>query len=105
MTTRREALRALGTMAAIPFLGRVPGDSRAPVVQPTRKLDRIGLAMFTLARISGRDYEGMLRQVAAIGYKDVDMYIYESQRAPAETRGMMERAGLASPAERDTAPA
>jgi len=74
-----------------------------PVV--TRKLDRIGLALLTVGRISSRDYEGTLRQVAAIGYRDVDMYIYDSRRQPAETRAMLDRTGLSCASARIATPA
>lgn len=70
-----------------------------------RKLDRIGLALFTVRPLLSRDFERTLQQVATIGYRDVDMYIYESTREPAETRAMLDRAGLLCPSARVATPA
>lgn len=101
---RRGALRAMAAMAAMaamPLLTRL----NAFGLNTTRKLDRIGLALLTVARVSSRGYERALQQVAGIGYRDVDMYIYESRREPAETRAMLDRAGLACPSARVATPA
>ena len=97
---RRSALRRLAALAAVPLFaaGEVPAIRR-------RTLDRIGLALFTVTRLTSRDYEGALQQVAAIGYRDVDMYIYDARREPAETRAMLDRAGLACPSARVATPA
>lgn len=65
-----------------------------------RKLDRIGLALITVGRLTSRGYERALQQVADIGYRDVDMYIYDSRKQPAETKTMLDRAGLACPSAR-----
>jgi sugar phosphate isomerase/epimerase len=97
---RRSALRGLAALAAIPIVGR--GDMTAIHQRP---LERIGLALFTVTRLTSRDYEGTLRQVAEIGFRDVDMYIYDSRRAPADTRAMLDRAGLSCPSARIATPA
>jgi len=100
---RRSAIRALAALAATPLLARaemIPAQGLR-----RRKLDRIGLALFTVQRLTSRDYEGTLQQVAEIGYRDVDMYIYDSRREPAETRAMLDRAGLACPSARIATPA
>lgn len=98
---RRSAIRALAALAATPLLARA--DMTAHV--PRRKLDRIGLALFTVQRLTSRDYERTLQQVAEIGYRDVDMYIYDARREPAETRAMLDRVGLACPSARVATPA
>ncbi len=97
---RRSAIRALAAFAVTPLLTRVDAESLRP-----RKLDRIGLALFTVGRLTSRDYEGTLRQVVEIGYRDVDMYIYDARREPAETRAMLDRVGLACPSARVATPA
>jgi sugar phosphate isomerase/epimerase len=107
---RRDAIRSLAALAAAPLLGSVAASSAAAAPSQTsgtgpRKLDRIGLAMFTVQRLSARDYERTLQQVAEIGYKDVDMYVYDSRRQPRETRAMLDRAGLACPSARVATPA
>ena len=70
-----------------------------------RKLNRIGLAVLTVNTVSSRDYERTMQQVAAIGYREVDMYIYESRREPMETRAILDRAGLSCPSARVASPA
>jgi len=98
---RRSAIRTLAALAATPLLGGRAGAD----ISPPRRLDRIGLALFTVGRLTSRDYEGTLRQVADIGYRDVDMYIYDARREPAETRAMLDRAGLACASARVATPA
>ncbi len=58
------------------------------------KLDHVGLAIITVRAAVQRDFEGTLRQVAAIGYRDVDMYIYESNLDAPATRAVLDRVGL-----------
>jgi len=100
---RRSAIRALAALAATPLLARAETISAESVRR--RKLDRIGLALFTVQRLTSRDYERTLQQVAEIGYRDVDMYIYDSRREPAETRAMLDRVGLACRSARVATPA
>ncbi len=108
---RRNALRTLAALAATPLIGR--GDTpSAPLIGRVegdngslRKLDRIGLALYTVRDLTSRDYEGTLRKVAEIGYRDVDMYIYDARREPIETRAMLDRVGLACPSARVATPA
>ena len=93
-------MRALAALALTPLI------TRADVTRlRQRRLDRIGLALFTVRPLMSRDFERTLQQVAGIGYRDVDMYIYESKREPAETRAMLDRAGLACPSARVATPA
>ncbi len=97
---RRSAIRSLAALAVTPLLTRADAQQLR-----RRKLDRIGLALFTVGRLTSRDYEGTLLQVAEIGYRDVDMYIYDAKREPAETRAMLDRVGLACPSARVATPA
>jgi sugar phosphate isomerase/epimerase len=57
-------------------------------------LDHIGLAVITLRADAQRDFEGTMRQVASIGYRDLDMYIYESTFEAPATRAILDRVGL-----------
>lgn len=98
---RRSAVRALAAFAVTPLLGPMAG---IPTASP-RRLERIGLALFTVGRLSSRDYEGTLREVARIGYRDVDMYIYDARREPRETRAMLDRVGLSCASARIATPA
>jgi sugar phosphate isomerase/epimerase len=66
------------------------------------RLARIGLALFTVRREAERDFDATLAEVAAIGYRELDMYIYASGREATATRAAMDRAGLACPSARVT---
>jgi sugar phosphate isomerase/epimerase len=97
---RRDALRGMAALALAPWAtrGDVTTDER-------RRLNRIGLAVLTVNTVSAHDYEKTMHDVAAIGYREVDMYIYESRREPAETRAILDRAGLACTSARVASPA
>ncbi len=100
MVNRRTAIRTLTALAATPLVIRADtSDYRQ------RKLNRIGLALFTVRPLTSRAFELTLQQVAAIGYRDLDMYIYESMREPTATRAMLDRAGLTCPSARVATPA
>jgi sugar phosphate isomerase/epimerase len=58
------------------------------------KLDHVGLAVITLRAEVQRDFEGTMRQVAAIGYRDLDTYIYESNLEASATRAILDHLGL-----------
>lgn len=66
------------------------------------RLARIGLALFTVRRDAERDFDATLAEVAAIGYRELDMYIYASGREATDTRAAMDRAGLVCPSARVT---
>jgi sugar phosphate isomerase/epimerase len=91
---RRAAIRALAAMAASPWV------VRRGVAPRTRSLERIGLALYTVRDLAASNFEGTLRAVAEIGYRDLDMYIYASPRPPRETRAILDRVGLACPSAR-----
>jgi sugar phosphate isomerase/epimerase len=95
---RRDALRNLAAAAAMPMLAsaRAGYGTRA---------DRPGLAVYTVRAPAARDFEGTLAAVAEIGYRDLDMYIYEGRTAPKTTRAILDRVGLACASARVATPA
>ena len=97
---RREAIRAMAALALAPSILK-----SQPLVDSRRRLDRIGLAVLTVNTVSARDYEATMREVAAIGYREVDMYVYESHREPKDTRAILDRAGLTCSSARVASPA
>jgi sugar phosphate isomerase/epimerase len=99
--SRRNAIRSLAALAALPAF---PALSR---LQPYGQgwLDRIGLALITVRGLAARDFEGTLQAVAKIGYRDLDMYIYEGRRSAKETRAILDRAGLTCRSARVATPA
>ena len=97
---RRSALSLMAGLTITPLFRGVDIETGR-----RRKLDRIGLAVLTVNTVSSHDYERTMRDVAAIGYREVDMYIYESRREPAETRAILDRAGLSCTSARVASPA
>jgi sugar phosphate isomerase/epimerase len=55
-----------------------------------------GIQLYTLRSIMGRDFDGTLAQVAAIGYKEVEFAGYYN-RTPAQVREVLRKNGLTSP--------
>lgn len=62
-----------------------------------RRLDAIGLQLYTVRRALAEDFEGTLAKVAAIGYREVEFAGYFG-RAPHEIRAVLDRHGLRAPA-------
>lgn len=94
MHTRRSFLRAalgsaLGSLSARTF-------ARVGSTPPPRKLERIGLQLYTVRNELRQDFEGTLARVAAIGYKEVEFAGYFG-RPPAEIKAALNRHGLSAP--------
>lgn len=88
MIDRREFIGTLGALAA----GAVLPACRAP-----RRLDRIGLQLYTVRDRMKADVEGTLAAVAAVGYKEVEFAGY-FDKSSAEIRAMLDSHGLTAPA-------
>jgi sugar phosphate isomerase/epimerase len=113
MTNRRDFLRAAGAAAAGAAFGTLGCRTGAaggaagaapggPAAGPTAvapgalpPLDRVGLQLSTVRALLDRDMDGTFREVAAIGYRNVETSadLYE-KRKPAELRGILDRHGL-----------
>ncbi len=83
-------MKHLAGLVTAPWLGSrlANGPSRSAVA-------RIGLALYTVRTLAARDFEGTLRAVADIGYRDLDMYPDVGGLQPKETRALLDRFGLA----------
>jgi sugar phosphate isomerase/epimerase len=88
-TSRREFLIGTGSaFAASAFLLSQPSKLFAnPLGRP------IGLQLYTVREQLGRDYDGTLRQVAAIGYREVELAGFFGKK-PAEVKKSLQDAGL-----------
>ena len=86
---RRSAVRALAALIGIPAFGLTRVLRGRHV-----KFERIGLAMYTVRNLAARDFEGTLRTIADIGYRDLDMYPDVGGLPPKETRALLDRFGL-----------
>lgn len=65
-------------------------------VEAERKLEKVGLQLYTVRTLMQGDFEGTLRQVAAAGYQEVEFAGYYN-RTPAAVRSLIDDLGLAAP--------
>lgn len=63
----------------------------------SRRVDRIGLQLYTLRNEMAQDFEGTLEKVAELGFKEMQFAGYHG-RSPAEVRRILDRLGMTSPA-------
>jgi sugar phosphate isomerase/epimerase len=94
MHTRRNFLATLGVAA----FGIASRDALAAteILDPHRKIKRVGLQLYTVRDLMKADLPGTLAKVAAIGYKEVEFAGYFG-RTPAQIRELLRRDGLTSP--------
>jgi sugar phosphate isomerase/epimerase len=85
---RRHFLAATSATLAMPGWRRF-----AP---PRDKVTQIGLGLYTVRNELERDFAGTLRQVAAMGYREVEFAGYHG-RSPGEIRSALAAAGLSAP--------
>lgn len=73
------------------------GDPRGPGgTQPRRRLQAIGLQLYSVRDEMARDFEGTLARLAAIGYREVEFAGY-FDRNPEEVKGILRRYRLTAP--------
>ena len=66
--------------------------------EATRKLDRIGMQLYTVRDLMKTDFEGTLAKVAAVGYREVEFAGY-FDHAPKDVRAILDQNKLSSPSE------
>ncbi len=71
--------------------------SRIEVLAAARKLDKIGVQLYTVRGEMAKDFEGSLQKVASIGYKEVEFAGYYN-KTPNEVKAILDRHGLSAPA-------
>jgi sugar phosphate isomerase/epimerase len=92
--TRRNFLATLG-VAALGVVSR-DADAADTILAPRRKIERVGLQLYTVRDLMKADMPGTLARVAAIGYKEVEFAGYFG-RTPREVHELLERNHLSSP--------
>ena len=90
--TRREFLKKTAVSAAIVASG-LGGSVQAQI----RRVDRIGLQLYSLRREMAEDFEGTLEQLAEIGFTEMEFAGYHG-KSPMEVRRILDGFGLTSPA-------
>ncbi|MDX2033634.1 MAG: sugar phosphate isomerase/epimerase [Blastocatellia bacterium] len=93
MINRRRFLNqaACGAAGALAFAGM---ESRAANV--AGRLSRIGVQLYTVRAEMAKDFEGSLKRVAEIGYKEVEFAGYFNRSAK-DVRAILDRYGLTAP--------
>jgi sugar phosphate isomerase/epimerase len=94
---RREFLTALGVAAVAPQFGCA--SSGASMGAGTRRLNKVGIQLYTLRDDARRDLEGTLVNIAQAGYKEVELLgSMNNFGMPAQQlRAILDRNGLAAP--------
>ncbi len=93
---RRELLGVLGATITVPARAAV-ASLVPPAPGARRRLDRLGLQLYTVRRELARDFAGTLATVAQIGYREVEFAGYFGQ-APRDVRALLDRHHLSAPA-------
>ena len=95
---RRTFLATIGLAAAATQLGCAPSTVRA-LSGPRRRLRRVGIQLYSLRDDAKRDLERTLADIAAIGYRDVEMLgsFNNFGVPPARLREILDRNGLRAP--------
>ena len=99
-TDRRSFLQTFGGIvigACMPNALRTTHDAR--------RLDKVGLQLYTVRDQMKADFEGTLARVAEIGYQEVEFAGYFNH-SPADVRAILDRHGLSAPSTHvgDTSP-
>jgi sugar phosphate isomerase/epimerase len=94
MQTRRKFIATLGVAA----FGITSRDAAAAseILAAKKKINRVGLQLYTVRDLMKADLPGTIARVAAIGYKEVEFAGYFG-RTPAMIRELLRRNGLTSP--------
>src|SRR5258708_9632136 len=94
MPSRRDFVTVLGAAALGPMLQPL-ASSPYPRAR-LRKLDRIGLQLYTVRHQMEKDFDGTIARVAATGYREVEFAGYFG-RNPRDVRALLDHHGLAAP--------
>ncbi len=82
------------------FLGTVTGAgllaSHLSWAADHRKIDKIGVQLYTVRDALKEDFDGTLAKVAAVGYREVEFAGY-LDRSPKDVKASLDRVGLVSP--------
>ena len=86
---RRSFLGSLGAGLAI---------AAAPVriAAQSRRIERLGMQLYTVRDAMAKDFDGTLAKVAALGYKEVEFAGY-FDKTPQQVRASLDKHGLTSP--------
>jgi sugar phosphate isomerase/epimerase len=93
MTDRREFLK---TMSAVGLAGAGLAAAGCGAAAAGRRLDRIGVQLYTVRSQMADSVEQTLERVAQVGYDEVEFAGYYG-RSPQQIRALLDGAGLSAP--------
>ena len=93
--TRRKFLGHVAASPLIPVAADLSRRSREEA-KADRKIERLGLQLYTVRDQIAKDFEGTLARVAATGYKEVEFAGY-FDHAPKDVRAILDRHKLTAP--------
>ena len=91
---RRTFVKVLGAGTAGVALGCSPKTMSGAA--GSRKLDRVGIQLYTVRNDMEKDFEGTLSKIAGIGYKEVEFAGYFGH-SPSDVRAILNRLNITAP--------
>ena len=79
------------------FIATMSAAAVTGVRLAAKRIERVGMQLYTVRDDMEKDFDGTLAKVAAIGYKEVEFAGY-FKRTPAQVRDVLRKSGLTSPA-------
>ncbi len=103
MTTVKDQYRDIKTIDRRSFLGVAAGSVLSATLggklfgmPSSRRIEQIGVQLYTIRDAVTKDLDGSLARVAAIGYKEVELAGYRSHTV-ADFKASLDRHGLSAP--------
>ncbi|MEX2179741.1 MAG: sugar phosphate isomerase/epimerase [Gemmatimonadaceae bacterium] len=100
MTSRRDFLTTLGVLAGSVACSRNGASLSQGAIETSRvaerRVERIGIQLYTVRREMQQDLPGTLARLAEMGYDEVEFAGYFG-RTPVQIRAVLEQVGLAAP--------
>ena len=91
---RRQLLKSSAGLGALTVIGST--GLLSACAKNIKKIDNIGLQLYTIRNMMEADMEGSLAQVANLGYKEVEFFSYYG-RSASNIKNMLNQNGLYSP--------
>ena len=91
---RRTFVKTLGAATGAIAAGLSPAEAFA--AENAKKLEKIGIQLYTVRNDMDKDFEGTLKNIAGIGYKQVEFAGYFG-RSPKGVRATLNSLGLTAP--------
>ena len=96
---RRAFVGGLGAALLAPVLGCASAGASGGAAAGTRRVKRVGIQLYSLRDAARADLERTLADIAAAGYKDVEMLASNRNYGmpPAQIRAVLDKNGLRAP--------